>query len=220
MTRPFLTSPVRSSRLVKWYADTRTACGLKGRVGFTLIETLVAVSLLSIAIIAPMTLASQSLSGAYYARDEITAFNLAQEGLEAVRAVRDGQILNISQTVDPSGIDLFGAIPNDQDFTVDSRIQDPENAMTVCPLNGCPPLQTDGTLYGYDSDTVTWVPTNFTRTMRACYVQESGECGAAATDEIRVTATVSWPAAGGQTRSFTISADFYRWVNDGSAASQ
>src|SRR3989344_1482076 len=183
--------------------------------GFTLIETLVAISLLSVAIVAPMTLASQSLSGAYYARDEITAFNLAQEGLEAVRAMRDGQILDISRTIDTSGIDLFGAIPNGQDFIIDSRVQNPASSVTVCLLNNCPPLQTDGTLYGYDPDTITWVSTNFTRTMHACYVQESGLCGAGVTDEMRVTSQVSWPVAGRQTRSFTISADFYRWVHDG-----
>ena len=188
--------------------------------GFTLIETLVAISLLSVAIVSPMTLASQSLSGAYYARDEITAFNLAQEGLEAVRAVRDGQILTISQSIDASSIDLFGAIPNNQDFTIDSRMQNVANSMTPCPLNSCAPLQTDGTLYGYDPDTATWVSTRFTRTLRACYVQPSGDCGSIITDEIRITSKVSWPTAGKQTRSFTITSDFYRWVSDGSAASE
>src|SRR3972149_102217 len=85
--------------------------------GFTLIETLVAISLLSIAIVAPMSLTSQSLTAAYYARDQVTAFNLAQEGLEAVRAFRDGQVLQISQSAAASGINLFGAIPVDQYFT-------------------------------------------------------------------------------------------------------
>ena len=49
--------------------------------GFTLIETLVAVSLLTVAIVAPMTLTARSLSAAYYARDQITAFHLAQEAI-------------------------------------------------------------------------------------------------------------------------------------------
>src|SRR3989338_949042 len=65
--------------------------------GFTLIETLVAISLLTIAIIAPMALTAQSLATAYYARDQITAFYMAQEAIEGVRALRDGQILLISQ---------------------------------------------------------------------------------------------------------------------------
>ena len=184
---------------------------------FTLIETLVAISLLSIAIVAPMSLTSQSLVSAYFARDQVTAFNLAQEGLEAVRAFRDGQVLEISQSAAASGINLFGAIPVDQYFTIDSRETDLSQAMQTCPPTGCPVLQTDGTLYGYDP---TWTPTFFKRVLHACYIQQSQpfSCNSTPSDEMRVTVTVSWPTAAQQTRSFTIYDDLYRWVNDGSAA--
>jgi prepilin-type N-terminal cleavage/methylation domain-containing protein len=183
--------------------------------GFTLIETLVAISLLSIAIVAPMSLTSQSLSAAYYARDQITAFNLAQEGLEAVRAIRDGQILQISRSADASSIDLFGSIPVNRAFTIDSRNSD----ITACPSNGCPVLQTDGVLYGYDVDTDNWPLTNFTRTLYACYLHSPDQCNSTPSDEVRLTSTVTWPtAASNQIRTFTIYEDLYRWVNDGSAA--
>ncbi len=179
------------------------------QAGFTLIETLVAVSLLSIAIVAPMSLTTQSLSTAYYARDQITAFNLAQEGLEAVRAFRDGQILEISQS-SSGGVNLFGSIPMDQDFTIDSRQGNPAAAMRPC--NGpCPRLQTDGTLYGHDPDTGTWPETHFTRTLHASFVPGTQ-------DEIRVSVTVTWVTAASQTRTFVIFTNLYRWVNDGSAS--
>lgn len=184
--------------------------------GFTLIETLVAISLLSVAIAAPMALTSQSLSSAYYARDQITAYNLAQEGLEAVRALRDGQILLISQTA-VAGTSLFGSIPIDRDFTIDSRQSDATRAISTC-SGTCEPLETDGTVYGYDPDSSVWAPTHFTRTIRACYVQGSGLCNSTVSDEMRVTVTVSWPTPSMQTRTFSISANFYRWVNDGVAA--
>lgn len=191
----------------------------KGTVGFTLIETLVAISLLSVAIVAPMSLTSQSLTTAYFARDEITAFNLAQEGLEAVRGFRDGQVLIISQTADASGIDLFGSIPVNRDFTIDSREADLSQAMQTC-SGACPVLQTDGTLYGYDPDTNVWIPTYFKRTMRACYIQPTQvyTCNSTVSDEMRVTATVSWITPSAQTRSFTIYEDLYRWIADGSAS--
>jgi prepilin-type N-terminal cleavage/methylation domain-containing protein len=185
--------------------------GLTAQAGFTLIETLVAISLLSIAIVAPMSLTSQSLSAAYYARDQITAFNLAQEGLEAVRAIRDGQILQISRSANASSTDLFGPIPVNQDFTIDSRTSDPAQAMHICPSTGCPPLQTDGVLYAYDVDTNNWPLTNFTRTLRANYVGSSH-------DEIRLSVTVEWPTNSRQNRTFTIYENLYRWVNDGSAS--
>ena len=68
---------------------------MKKNSGFTLIETLVAISLLSVSIVAPMALASQSLAAAYYARDQITAYHLAQEAIEAMRSIRDRQILKL-----------------------------------------------------------------------------------------------------------------------------
>lgn len=177
--------------------------------GFTLIETLVAVSLLTIAIMAPMTLTQQSLSSAYYARDQITAYNLAQEGIESVRAIRDSQILSISQTADASGIDLFGSIPVNQDFIIDGLDTNPETAMETC-AGACPSMQLspDGTLYGYGGG---WIETKFTRTLKATYVGESQ-------DEIRLAVTVSWVAISGQTRTFSIYENVYRWINDGSAA--
>lgn len=183
---------------------------MKRPTGFTLIETLVAVSLLTISIVAPMTLTSQSLAAAYYARDQITAYNLAQEGLEAVRAVRDSQVLQISTATDATGIDLFGPIPVNQDFTIDAHVSNLANAMETC-SSGCPPLQTNGTLYGYSADTATWPQTAFVRTLHASYVQGT-------TDEIRVSVTVSWYTAIGQPRSFTIYENVYRWLPDSSAA--
>src|SRR3989338_503600 len=65
--------------------------------GFTLIETLVAISLLTVAIVVPMSLVTKSLSTAYYARDQVTAFHLAQEAIEIVRHVRDNNILMNAQ---------------------------------------------------------------------------------------------------------------------------
>ncbi len=61
--------------------------------GFTLLETLVAVTILVIAIMAPMTIAQNALQNAIYARDQVTAFYLAQEGIEYARALRDKNIM-------------------------------------------------------------------------------------------------------------------------------
>src|SRR3989338_6485255 len=116
--------------------------------GFTLVETLVAVMLLSVAVVAPMSLAARSLGSAYYARDQITAFYLAQEAIEALRSIRDSQILIIAGS--SSGVpDIFGLIPQENEpFTIDGRKGDASTAISPC--NGaCPPLQTDKTLYGY-----------------------------------------------------------------------
>ena len=61
--------------------------------GFTLVETLVAISILLVAIVGPMTIAARGLQTAFYAREQITAFMLAQEGVELVRMIRDQNAL-------------------------------------------------------------------------------------------------------------------------------
>jgi prepilin-type N-terminal cleavage/methylation domain-containing protein len=186
--------------------------------GFTLIETLVAITLLTVAITEPISLTTQSLASAYYARDQITAFYLAQEAIEAVRSLRDAQILQITQTAgDASSINIFGAIPlGDQTFRIDAREGDSSQAITDCsqdPDGVCIPLQTDGTLYGYQSG---WSSTNFTRTVKAHFVKNAD--GSDNQEEVRVTVTVTWRTGAFQSRSFSISENLYRWVQDSSGA--
>lgn len=57
--------------------------------GITLIETLVAVTILTFALGGPFALASQSLRAAGYAREEVVASRLAEEALEIVHGIRD-----------------------------------------------------------------------------------------------------------------------------------
>lgn len=63
------------------------------RRGFSLVETLVAITILLIAIVGPMTMAARGLQSAFYAREQITAALLAEEGVELVRALRDKSAL-------------------------------------------------------------------------------------------------------------------------------
>ncbi len=182
--------------------------------GFTLIETLVAITLLTTAVASAMTLTARSLATAYYARDQVTAFHLAQEAVETVRHVRDGNIL---QNALGASIDLLTGVPstNGAAFVVDTR----DDSMHSCPSGVCPPLQTDGNLYGYRpscpwptsncGNGQGWTNTRFTRSVSAQFV-------GAGTDEVRVSVTVSWQSGSFQVRSFTISENLYRWVEDGS----
>src|SRR3989344_3852661 len=61
--------------------------------GFTLIETLIAVLLLSVAITGPLTIASKGLTATLVAKDQFIAFYLAQDAVEYVRYVRDSNCL-------------------------------------------------------------------------------------------------------------------------------
>jgi len=169
---------------------------------FTLVETMVAISLLTIAIVAPMTLTTQSLSSAYYARDQITAFHLAQEAIESVRHARDRNVLKNALGI-PTDL-LEGIPPSGTPFYIDTTDND---LMTSC-SGACPALRKNAGLYGYDP---TWTPTYFTRTVIATFVPGSDN------NEVNVTVRVEWQTGSFNTRFFTISDNLFRWVRDGSA---
>ena len=61
--------------------------------GFSIVEVLVAVSILGVGLALPMTIAFQAIQTSNIARDQVIAFYLAQEGIELVRYVRDTNIL-------------------------------------------------------------------------------------------------------------------------------
>lgn len=178
-------------------------CRPRGK-GFTLIETLVAISIMVVAIVAPMQLAMLSLSSAFYARDQVTAFHLAQEAIESIRSVRDQNIL-LNAYGTPT--DLLSGIPSTTGlpFTVDTR----DNQMTLC-ASTCNPLTSNGKFYGYTTGSG-WNTTRFTRTVRTEFVS--------APDEIRISVEVKWRTGVIQERTFTIKQNLYRWVEDGAASS-
>lgn len=171
--------------------------------GFTLIETFVAITILTLAIIAPMTLAARSLSISYYVRDEITASYLAQEAIETIRNVRDSR--SLEGLLNGSAVDPFSDIPstNGTAFTVDAHVS-ASNSMQSC-SGTCIPVSYNEMFYGYDDGTGGWVPTRFTRSVTAVYVD-------AAHTDLLLTITVSWQTGGFQTRTVTLHENLYRWV--------
>ncbi len=73
--------------------------------GFTLVETLVAISILLLVIIGPMTIAQKGIQSSYYSSDQVTAVFLAQEAMEAIREVRDNEALDSNVGLDQDPID-------------------------------------------------------------------------------------------------------------------
>ena len=94
---------------------------VRGARGFSLVETIVAIAVLSFAMVAPLSLAQRGLSASVYARDQITAFYLGQEAVEYVRNIRDTNnlsgnsggpvwLLGLEACMDPGvcGVDVTG----------------------------------------------------------------------------------------------------------------
>ena len=61
--------------------------------GFTLLETVVAVSVILAIMVGSIALIGHVLWSQSFSRNDLTAYGLAQEGIELVRAIRDNNIL-------------------------------------------------------------------------------------------------------------------------------
>lgn len=109
--------------------------------GFTLVEALVAITIVLISVVGPLTIISKTLSFARYARDEITAFYLAQDAIEFIRNTRDKNSIGGSAWL--SGLsNCVGGM-----CTVDSAA----GAIASCGAS-CPPLKLSSSgVYGYVS---------------------------------------------------------------------
>lgn len=159
--------------------------------GFTLIETLVAISILLIALTAPLTIASRGLSSAYFARDQITAFYLAQDAVEYIRNTRDQNVLTGSGWL--SGIpDTDGAL-----FTVDTTDGD----MALCPVSGCDPLLYNSTTNFYSYGDPSGTESRFTRSV---------SIDTLSADEAVITVAVAW-ATGILNRTFSVKENILNW---------
>ncbi len=62
--------------------------------GFSLVETLVAISILLLVIVGPMSVTARTAKSSSYATEQVQAFFLAQEGVELVQKVRDDLLLD------------------------------------------------------------------------------------------------------------------------------
>lgn len=61
--------------------------------GFTLLEMLIATAVLLSAAVGSVALISQAISNSRYSKNKLIAVNLAQEGIELVRVVRENNVL-------------------------------------------------------------------------------------------------------------------------------
>lgn len=130
---------------------------------FTIIETLVAISILTVAIAGPLTIAQRSLQSALFARDQITALYLAQEGIDLARAYRDRNALTALKGTPTTWLAGLEAC------TTGSCTIDPSTAaVAACSGSGCAALRYDSNtnLYQYTSGTAS----RFTRTLKVVVI--------------------------------------------------
>ncbi|MEK7662096.1 MAG: prepilin-type N-terminal cleavage/methylation domain-containing protein [Patescibacteria group bacterium] len=174
--------------------------------GFSLVEMLVATSILIISIVGPMTLVSKGVFFSNYAKDQISAFYLAQEAVEYLRNVRDNN--NIAggtwNTYKTSLINLCMVNLNANGCKVDI----PATTISSCnsPTN-CGLLNRNDTsgLYSYQAG-VGWVPTQFERRIKV-YNEPTSDPNS---NEIHIEVEMVW-TNGTLVKNFIIKENLFAW---------
>ena len=159
---------------------------------FTLIETLVAITILMMAIVGPYYAVQQAVNASYTARDQLIATSLAQEGVEFVHSIRDNNyIVNSALGCQPNGCRSWLASVDGTSgstasyancFTANGCMVDPtQNTVNACAASGCTPLYLSNT-YIYNQ-AASGAATRFTRKVTLQSVSAT---------EVAVTVKVTW----------------------------
>jgi prepilin-type N-terminal cleavage/methylation domain-containing protein len=172
--------------------------------GFSLVETLVAITILLIVITGPLTLVSNSARSTNFANDQVMANFLAQEGLELVQSVRD-DLLIPKFAIPPPG----GNAWNDFMSTVNSNIVRNCFNASGCGLDQA--TDSTGTVRPYNCSTISNCRLHFDTTadQRSMYTHVAGSDtetrytrvitmtrGVTSTGQVEVVSTVTWRSDG------------------------
>jgi len=175
------------------------------RSGFTVLETLVAVSVLLVGVVGPISLIVQALSSTSFSRNHIVAYNLAQEGIELMRAVRDDMALctalgaadftNLGSLT--PGYFKFDALLSTTISCGGTNMNVPKPIQSIASTCDTP-LHINGGVYTYTGGTVT----AFSRCVLVCSPPDAAPCLAASdsdipgADQIEIISKVSWEERG------------------------
>lgn len=191
--------------------------------GFTVVEALVAISILLLSITGTFAVAQSSLKSTNYAKNKITAYYLAQEGIEQMRHLRDNNGLEIlkNRTEDISWLADFAENQDDPCYDgnecyVDStgELLDSEGNPLFgkplrCPVEGCPLFYMNNVTgqfqYEQNSDKTL---SSFSRVISV--FRENGDPQDDGTNQIIVKVVVNWEQ-NGIDRSVEVLENLYNW---------
>jgi prepilin-type N-terminal cleavage/methylation domain-containing protein len=198
----------------------------KAHRGFTLVETLIAITIIMVVMVEPFKLVENSLTSSYVSRDELIANSLAQEGVEYVRHVRDTLYL-ATYPAPESTTWLQGFDGTGGGAAIDCRFPklctvDPtpiaSTPVVVC-FNGATNTCAAVPLYVSTPSSSSYpylynqayngTPTRFYRTVQICYLG-NGSC-TTLSNEAQVTVIVTW-VSGHQTNTTKVVEYLQNWL--------
>ena len=181
----------------------------KNNIGFTLIESVVAVSVLVTALVGPMQIAARSIAVQRSAKNTLIASNLAQEGLELVRWYRDNNVQQwiLAGASDPAEHWIDGLFSNCNNVWcgIDEKMFQADidggvvgfqaPSLPVCggTNNNCA-LMFNDTKRQYELCTPGCTPTNFSRRIKIenTWNNDTTSVPDINPDEVQVLVTVEW----------------------------
>ncbi len=188
---------------------------------FTLVETLVAIAILTISIVGPFQIAQGVLQQSYVVRDQLIAGGLAQEGMEYVREIRDSNYIyaNHTATAVPwlygfDGSTFAGVVSTD--CVANACVVDPSQNCSLSNFATCGPTRTDIRSCGNTTCTglflylsslniynqqLSGTQTRFTRKVQLKIVSAT---------ETEVTVTVTWNNHG--TKTVVLTENLRNWL--------
>lgn len=179
--------------------------GASAKRGFTVLESIVAIMILSLSISGAFSAVQQSLSQAMIAKDEIKAFYLAQEAVETIRNKRDANQLIKINTGPVSWLNgITSACPFSTAVIKNTCTVDTTDFNIVnCggDWGSCPNLRQNPLIfvYGYEES---WPASNFKREIQIESINAN---------EIIVTVRVTW-TKGVIDKEFKIKTHLLNWI--------
>lgn len=183
----------------------------KNNRAFTLVEAMVAVSVLMMAVIGPLTIAQKGLSSAIYSKDQMIASYLAQDAIEYIKNIRDNNgIMGISsdwlytlencvQTVSSleETINRVCSIDTTKSYSSSNNILSGSNSLYIKSI---------GNLIIYTLDTTGNTKSRFTREVNIRRKNNN--------DEAFITVKVYWNDIGSSDNSVIVKSYIYNiWEN-------
>lgn len=152
--------------------------------GFTLVETLIAVTVLVVTIVVPLYAVHRAVIVSYTARDTLVATALAQEAVEYVRHVRDSNYLaNRTNPTPPNWLSGLNTCLTTTGCTIDPHVLTPASAIRAYTASNAV-LYLDNS-YRYRFNTNGTTQTRFSRKVTMTTNNLSPE-------EVLVTVEVTW----------------------------
>lgn len=170
------------------------------KAGFTVLESIVAIMILSLSISGVFSAVQQGLAQTALSKEETRAFYLVQEAVEIIRNKRDSNQLSTINGPAVSWLQgIVGAVdcPAGGICRVDAYAAD---KIQSC-AGSCENLKLDGTTYIYN-----YTSGNLTNINRKVQIESVNA------DEIKIIVTVSWPTKWGFEREFKVRTHLFNWI--------